>query len=119
MRVKPMCDRVLVKQKEAAAESKGGIVIPEAHREAPSEGVVLEVGTITKEHFKVEVGDFVLFETYTTTDIIVDGEKLMIVSIESILAILDFDDDDTDEARTLRCKKCRARREEKKSESDN
>lgn len=42
--IKPMSNFVLVKVREAAAQTLGGVVLPDQAKEKPTEGIVMEVG---------------------------------------------------------------------------
>ncbi len=41
MKVKPLQDRILVKRIEEEEKTKGGIIIPDAAKEKPQEGMVV------------------------------------------------------------------------------
>ncbi|MFQ5794307.1 MAG: co-chaperone GroES [Candidatus Bipolaricaulia bacterium] len=86
--VKPLGDRVLVKQVELATEAEGGIVLPEGvgdkdYRQAE----VLAVGT--GKTIEVKEGDIVILSGYSGTEIEVDGEELILVKHNDILAVVD------------------------------
>lgn len=94
MKVTPLGDRIVVKPLEAQEKTKGGIIIPDTAKEKPLEGKIIAVGkgkttddgkTVAPE---VKVGDRVLYGKYSGTEIVVDGEDLLIVKEDDILAIL-------------------------------
>jgi chaperonin GroES len=95
MKVKPLHDRVVVKRLEGQAKTEGGIIIPDAAKEKPQEGLVVAVGSgkMTKKGERVvpevKVGDKILFGKYTGTDINVDGEEYLMLREEDILAIIE------------------------------
>jgi len=68
--VRPLADRVLVKPLEAGETKKGGIIIPDAHKEKPQEGEVVALGTGKRDDdgkliaFTVKKGDKVLISKY-------------------------------------------------------
>jgi chaperonin GroES len=43
MKIKPLHDRLVVKRIEEEEKSKGGIIIPDAAKEKPQEGMVVAV----------------------------------------------------------------------------
>jgi len=92
MAVKPLDDRVLVKQSEAEERTAGGIVLPDAAKEKPQRGTVIAVGpgrlldSGERSAISVEVGDEILFGKYGGTDIEVDGEEVKILRESDILA---------------------------------
>ena len=92
--IKPLGDRVVVRADKAMEVSKGGIYLPEATKEKPSEGVVLAIGTgrISGETGElvplvVKVGDKVLFAKFAGVPVIVDDEELLIMREEEIFAV--------------------------------
>ena len=94
-KVRPLGDKILVKRVEAESKTKGGIVLPDAAKEKPAEGKVLAVGegklleTGKRAEFQVKKGDRVLFSSYAGSEIIVDGDELLVMSEEDVLAILE------------------------------
>ena len=95
MKVRPLHDKILVKQLEEEDKSKGGIIIPETAKEKPFQGKVVAVGkgkTLEGGDLRpldVKVGDKVLFERYAGTIIKIEGEEYMMMSESDVLAILE------------------------------
>jgi len=95
MNIKPLGDRVVIKQIESAEITKGGIVLPDTAKEKPQEGEVLAVGpgkildNGQRAPMEVKVGDRVLFAKYAGSEIKQGGEDYMILNSErDILAII-------------------------------
>ncbi len=44
MKLRPLSDRVIVKQSEAEEKTKSGIILPDAAKEKPTKGKVIAVG---------------------------------------------------------------------------
>ena len=94
MKVMPLGDRIVVKPLEAKEKTKGGIIIPDSAKEKPLEGKVVAVGKgKTTDDGKVvapevKAGDKVLYGKYSGTEIVIDGDEMLIVKEEDILAIL-------------------------------
>lgn len=93
--IKPLGDRVLVKQHEDTAQkTKSGIFIPDSvKKEKPEEGKVVAVGEGRYEDGKivplrVKVGDTVLFSKYGFDEVKVNDEEYLIFKEENILAII-------------------------------
>ena len=92
--VRPLADRVLVKPLEAVETKKGGIIIPDAHKEKPQEGEVVALGTGklddkgVKIAFTVKKGDKVLISKYGGTEIKVEGDTYLIMREDDILGII-------------------------------
>lgn len=95
MTVTPLFDRVLIKRSDELTKTKGGLFLPESASEKPMQGVVLAVGPgrvaddgkVTP--LTVKVGDTVVFNKYSGTEIKVDGEERLIMKEEDILGILE------------------------------
>jgi chaperonin GroES len=83
--LKPLADRVVIKRIETESKTASGIVLPDAAKEKPEEGEVIEVGKDVKE---VKKGDRVVFSKYSPTEFKKDSEELLIVKEEDILAII-------------------------------
>ena len=93
MKIQPLGDRVVLKVLEAEEKTKGGIVLPDTAKEKPQEGKIVAAGkgnTVDGKNvpLEVKVGDKVLFGKYSGTEIIVDGDELLILKEEDILAIV-------------------------------
>jgi len=94
MKVVPLGEKVVVKRLEAEEMTSGGIVLPDTAREKPQQGRVLSVGDGkllgdgTRAEHQVSEGDRVLFGSYSGTEVVVDGEELLIMSEDDILAIV-------------------------------
>lgn len=94
LKVKPLGDRVLVEAVEEQEQKKGGIIIPDAHKEKPQESKVVALGTGKKDDdgnaisFDVKVGDLVLTSKYGGTDIKIDGKEYKILNSDDILAVI-------------------------------
>ena len=87
--LKPLADRIIVKQLSAETKSEGGIIIPDDAREAPNRGTVRAVGTGTKDDpMVINVGEIALFGRYAGTEIEHDGENLLILKQNEVLAVL-------------------------------
>ena len=94
MKLKPLCDRVVIKQLEAEETTKSGIVLPGNAKEKPQEAEILAVGpggVVDGKEIKMEVkvGDRIIYSKYAGTDIKIDGEELIIVKQSDILAIVE------------------------------
>ncbi len=94
MKLVPLGDKVVVKRTEAEQTSAGGIVLPDAAKERPQQGRVLSVGDGcrlpdgTRARPQVVEGDRVLFNRYAGTEVVIDGEGLLIMDEREILAVV-------------------------------
>jgi chaperonin GroES len=93
-KVRPLGDRILIKRFEAEDVVKGGIIIPDSAKEKPQEGIVVAVGEGRKTTagktipFEVKVGDRVMIEKYTGSEITFDNDEYTIIKEEGVLAII-------------------------------
>ena len=92
--IKPLHDRVIVKRIEEGEQVRGGIIIPDTAKEKPQEGEVIAVGEGkrkddgTRIPLDVAAGDRVLFGKYSSSEVKIDGEELLIMREDEILGII-------------------------------
>ena len=90
----PLHDRVVVRRLEEEETTAGGLIIPDAAKEKPSEGEVVSVGAGARDEdgdridMDVKAGDKVLFGKWSGTEIKLDGEDLLIMKESDILGII-------------------------------
>ena len=94
MNLKPLADRVVLKQSKAEEKTKGGIILTSAAQEKPEVYEVLVVGPggmIDGKEVVMEVkaGDKVIMGKYSGTTVKLDGEEYVIVRQNDILAIVE------------------------------
>jgi len=93
MTLKPLADRVIIKQIEAEETTKGGIILTSAAQEKPQVYEVVAVGPGgvvdgNEVEMIVSMGDRVITGKYSGTEVKVDGEEWTIVRQSDILAIV-------------------------------
>ena len=89
MTVKPLGDRVLVKEKKAESKSASGLIhIPESAQEKTQTGEVVAVGD-DKDVITVKVGQEVMYEKFTGTSIKIDGENHLVVRMSDLIAVVE------------------------------
>ncbi len=95
MTIKPLSNRVVLKNLEAEETTKGGIILTSAAKEKPEIAEVIAVGEGEKNEegklipMSVKVGDKVIIAKYTGTNVKLDGSDYIIVSEKDILAIVE------------------------------
>ena len=94
MSLKPLGDRVVLKQLEAEETTKSGIVLPGQAQEKPQQAEVIAVGpggVVDGKEVKMEVktGDKVIYSKYAGTEVKLDGEEYIIVKQNDILAVVE------------------------------
>jgi chaperonin GroES len=93
MKLKPLGDRVLVRPVEEEETTASGIVLPDTAKEKPQKGQVLAVGDGKWDEdgekripLDVAEGDEVLYSKYGGTDIVIEGEDLLVLRESDLLA---------------------------------
>jgi chaperonin GroES len=95
MKLRPLADRVIVKQSEAETKTASGIVLPDTAKEKPTKGKVIAAGPGKQDDkgkpmaLGVKAGDTVYYGKYSGTDVEVDGEKFVILRESDILGVLE------------------------------
>ena len=95
MKFRPLHDRVVVKRINAEAKSKGGIIIPDNAKEKPSQGEIMAVGPGGRDEagklipIDIKVGDRVLFGKWSGTEVVLNGEDLLIMKESDIMGVLE------------------------------
>ena len=90
---RPLHDRVVVKRINPEAKTKGGIIIPDTAREKP-QGEVVAVGPGGRDEagklipIDVKVGDKVLFGKWSGTEVVLDGDELLIMKESDVMGVL-------------------------------
>jgi chaperonin GroES len=95
MKLRPLQDRVIVKQSEAEEKTKSGILLPDTAKEKPTKGKVIAVGPGRVDdkgkpmEIGLRVGDTVYYGKYSGTDIEVNSEKFVILRESDVLGVLE------------------------------
>ena len=90
MKLKPLADRVLLKEEKAETTTKSGILLPESAQEKTQTAKVEAVGPGTeKEKITVKVGDRVMYDKYSGVQVKMDGEDYLIVKNSDIIAVVE------------------------------
>ncbi|HGG64129.1 MAG TPA: co-chaperone GroES [Rhodobacteraceae bacterium] len=90
----PLHDRVLVRRIESDEKTAGGLIIPDTAKEKPAEGEVIAVGAGARKDsgelipMAVKAGDKVLFGKWSGTEVLIDGEELLIMKESDIMGLL-------------------------------
>ena len=94
MAFRPLGDRVVVKRVEEETKTKGGIIIPDTAKEKPSQGQIVAVGPGGRDESgkiippDVKAGDKVLFGKWSGTEVVLDGEDLLIMKESDIMGVI-------------------------------
>ncbi|MGB3414077.1 MAG: co-chaperone GroES [Microbacteriaceae bacterium] len=92
--IKPLEDRIVIKQVEAEQTTASGLVIPDTAKEKPQQGEVVAVGlgriddNGNRVPLDVKVGDRVIYSKYGGTEVKINGDDLLVLSARDVLAVL-------------------------------
>ena len=93
MKLRPLGDKVVLKQLEADETTKSGIILAAKAQEKPQQAEVIAVGpggVIDGKEITMQVkkGEKVIYQKYAGTEVKLDGEEYIIVKQSDILAII-------------------------------
>lgn len=92
MKFHPLDDRLLVEPLEAEEQTTGGILLPDAAREKPTQGRVVAIGPGkqlddgSRAPMAVAVGDVVVYNKYGGTDVTLEDTDYKVLRESDILA---------------------------------
>ena len=94
MKIRPLGDRVVIKNVEAEETTKSGLLLTTASKEKPQMAEVLSVGPggmVDGKEVKMVVkpGQRVIYSKYAGTEVKLDGEEYILVRQSDILAIVE------------------------------
>ena len=94
--IKPLEDRIVIRQVEAEQTTASGLVIPDTAKEKPQEGEVIAVGPGRVDDngnripVDVKVGDVVIYSRYGGTEVKYEGQEFQILSSRDVLAVVEI-----------------------------
>ena len=95
MKLKPLDDRIVIKQSEAEEKTAGGIILPDTAKEKPQIGKVVATGPGKllddgkRAKMSVKNKDEVIYAKYIGSDVETDGEKYVILRESDVLGIVE------------------------------
>ena len=95
MKLRPLDDRVVIKQLEAEEKTSGGIILPDAAKEKPQIGKVVAIGpgklldNGKRGKMSVKSKDEVIYAKYMGNDVEIDDETYVILKESDILGIVE------------------------------
>ena len=93
--IKPLEDRIVIKQVEAEQTTASGLVIPDTAKEKPQEGEVVAVGpgrfddNGNRGPMEGAVGNRVLYSKYGGTEVKFGADEYLVLSARDVLAIVE------------------------------
>lgn len=94
MKLKPLFDKVVLKEEKISETTNSGIFLPVSDKEKPQIATVISVGEggfVDGKDVKmvVKAGDKVVFSKYAGSNIKIDGEEFVVVRQADILAVIE------------------------------
>lgn len=92
--IKPLEDRIVIKQVDAENTTASGLVIPDTAKEKPQEGEVIAVGpgrvddNGNRVPIDVAVGDRIIYSKYGGTEIKFGADEFLVLSARDVLAVV-------------------------------
>ena len=93
--IKPLEDRIVIRQVEAETTTASGLVIPDTAKEKPQEGEVVAVGpgrvddNGNRVPVDVTAGDRVLYSKYGGTEVKFGADEYLVLSARDVLAVVE------------------------------
>lgn len=95
MKLRPLDDRVVIKQSEAEEKTTGGIILPDTAKEKPQIGKIIATGpgklldNGKRSKMSVKKNDEVIYAKYIGNEIELDGKKHVILRESDILGVVE------------------------------
>jgi chaperonin GroES len=95
MKLKPLDDRIVIKQSEAEDKTAGGIILPDSAKEKPLIGKIVAIGPGKllddgkRGKMSVKKNDEVIYGKYMGSEIEIDREKYVILRESDVLGIVE------------------------------
>ena len=95
MKLKPLDDRIVIRQSDAEEVSAGGILLPDSAQEKPQIGKVIAIGPGKllddgkRSRMSVKKKDKVIYGKYTGSDVEIGGKKYVILRESDVLGIVE------------------------------
>jgi len=88
MKLKPLGERVVLKEVEVESKTKSGIILPDEAKEKPQYAEVVALGDKI-ENASIDVGSKVVYKKYSGTEINLEGKEYIIIALEDLLAVIE------------------------------
>ena len=95
MKLRPLDDKVVIKQSSAEDKTAGGILLPDTAREKPQIGKIIAVGPGkvlddgSRGKMHVKKNDEVIYAKYIGNEVEIDSEEFVILRESDILGIVE------------------------------
>jgi len=95
MKLRPLDDRVVIKQSDAEAKTTGGIILPDTAKEKPQIGKIIAIGpgklldNGKRSKTSVKKNDEVIYAKYIGNEVEIDQKKYVVLRESDILGIVE------------------------------
>ena len=95
MKLRPLDDRVVIKQSDAKEKTKGGIILPDTAKEKPHIGTIIAAGpgklldNGKRSKMSVKKSNEVIYAKYMGNEVEIDSKKYVILKESDILGIVE------------------------------
>ncbi len=95
MKLRPLDDRIVIKQSEAEEKTAGGIILPDTAKEKPQIGKIVAIGQGKilddgkRGKMSVKKNDEVIYAKYIGSEVEIGREKFVILHESDILGIIE------------------------------
>jgi len=95
MKLRPLDDRIVIKQSDAEEKTTGGIILPSIAKEKPQTGKIIAIGpgkmldSGKRSKMSVKKNDEVIYAKYIGSEVEIDGKKFVVLRESDILGIIE------------------------------
>ncbi len=95
MKLRPLDDRIVIKQSDAEEKTTGGIILPGIAKEKPQTGKIIATGpgkmldSGKRSKMSVKKNDKVIYAKYIGSEVEIDGKKFVVLRESDILGIVE------------------------------
>ena len=95
MKLRPLDDRVVIKQSDAEEKTAGGIILPDTAKEKPQIGKIVAIGPGKllddgkRGKMSVKKNDKVIYSKYIGNEVEIEKEKYVVLREGDILGIIE------------------------------
>ncbi len=95
MKLRPLDDRIVIKQSDAEKKTTGGIILPDTAKEKPQIGKIVAIGpgklleNGKRSKMSVKKNDEVIYAKYIGSEVEIDREKYVVLHESDILGIIE------------------------------
>ena len=95
MKLRPLDDRIVIKQSDAEEKTNGGIILPSIAKEKPQTGKIIATGpgkmldSGKRSKMSVKKNDKVIYAKYIGSEVEINGKKFVVLRESDILGIIE------------------------------